>query len=111
MQLVQLQKGLTKLDDKKVVLVGVSYDPVDVLAKFAEKQKITFPLLSDPGSKTIAAFGLTNKEARGRAEGVAYPGTVILDKNGVIRAKLFHEGVIKRHTADDILRAVEGLKD
>ena len=94
-----------------MALVAVSYDPVDVLAKFAEKQKITYPLLSDPGGKTIAAYGLTNKEAKGKQEGIPHPGTVIVDKAGVIRAKLFHEGVIKRHSADDILRAAEAVKD
>ena len=28
--------------------------------------KITFPLLSDPGSKTIEAYNILNKAAKGR---------------------------------------------
>jgi peroxiredoxin Q/BCP len=94
-----------------VAVVAISYDEVDVLTKFAEKQKITYPLLSDPGGKTIAAYGLTNKEAKGKQEGIPYPGTMIVDKAGVIRAKLFHEGPYKRHTAEEVLKAAEAVKD
>ena len=91
-------------------IVGISYDPVDVLAKFTEKNMITFPLLSDIDSKTIAAYHLKNKEAKGMAEGTPYPGTFVVDKDGVVRAKLFFEGVFKRHTADDLLKAAESVK-
>jgi peroxiredoxin len=106
-----LQKNADKLAEKKIKLVAISYDDVDVLKKFADKQKITFPLLSDPESKTIKAYGLLNTDAKGKAEGVPNPGTVILDKKGVIRAKLFHDGFIKRHTADDILKAAGEVKE
>ena len=105
-----MQKDLKSLEDKKVKLVGLSYDAVDVLAKFAEKEKITFPLLSDPESKTIQAYGLLNKEAKDKSEGIPYPGTMLIDKDGVIRAKLFHDGFIKRHDAEDILKAAADLK-
>ena len=66
--------------------------------------------MSDAGSKAIKEFGLLNPEAKGKAEGVPYPGTMIIDKDGVIRAKLFHDGIVERHTAADIIRAVEALK-
>lgn len=108
--LVQLQKNVKKFEDAGVAVVGISYDPVDVLAKFAEHQKISYPLLSDPESKTIKAFGLLNAEAKGKMEGISYPGTVILDKDGVIRAKLFFEGYKERSGADAILKAASELK-
>jgi peroxiredoxin len=105
-----LQRDLKKLEDGEVQVVGISYDPVDVLTKFAEKQKITFPLLSDPDSKTIKAYGLVNKEAKGKTEGIPYPGTMILDKEGVIRAKLFFDGPYKRHNVEEILKAAADRK-
>jgi len=94
------------LEEKKVQVVGLSYDTVDVLAKFANRRKITFPLLSDPDSMTIQAFHLMNAEAQGIAEGVPFPGTVILDHQGTIRAKLFFDGYSKRHVPQDILKAI-----
>jgi peroxiredoxin Q/BCP len=94
-----------------VTVVAVSYDAVDVLTKFAEKQTITYPLLSDPGGKTIAAYGLSNRDAKGKFEGIPYPGTMIVDAKGVIRAKLFHDGFVARHTAEQIVKAAGEIKD
>jgi peroxiredoxin len=81
-----------------------------VLARFAEKRKITFPLLSDVGSKTISAFGLLNKEVKGSAAGIPYPGTVVIDRDGVIRAKLFLNGYRDRHTKEQLIKAVKEIK-
>jgi peroxiredoxin len=106
-----LQSESKKFAEKNVTVVAISYDPVDDLKKFADKQSVTFPLLSDPDSATIKAYGLLNKDAKGKTEGIPYPGTMVLDKAGVIRAKLFHDGYAKRHTADDILKAIAEIKD
>jgi len=81
-----------------------------VLAKFADKSKITFPLLSDEGSKVIEAYGILNKEAEGRAKGIPHPMTFLVDKQGVIRAKLFHEGYAKRHTSQDLIQASKDVR-
>ena len=81
-----------------------------MLAKFTQTNKITFPLLSDPESKTIKAYGILNREEKGKSAGVPYPGTYVVDKNGVVRAKLFHEGPFQRHTIDDLLKAAAEVK-
>jgi peroxiredoxin len=81
-----------------------------VLARFTEKQKITYPLLSDAGSKTITAYGLLNKEAKGKTEGIPYPGTVVIDREGVIRTKLFLDGYRQRHATEALIKAAEGIK-
>ena len=91
-------------------MVGISYDSVDILQKFATKQKIRFPLLSDPEHQTIADYGLTNKEAKGKLNGVPYPGTILLDSKGVIRGKAFFEGYRERHGPDELLKIAEGIK-
>jgi peroxiredoxin len=81
-----------------------------VLAGFADKAKNTFPLLSDPGSKTIIAYGLLNKDAKGKTEGIPYPGTMLIDRDGVIRAKLFLDGYRDRSSAKDLISAAKGIK-
>jgi peroxiredoxin len=111
-----LQGDLKKIEDAGVKVVGVSYDSVEVLKKFADDRKITYPLLSDPDSKTIAAYALKNKETAGKKvgtvdlDGVPYPGTLIVDRDGVIRAKLFVDGYKDRHSIDELVKAAEGLK-
>jgi peroxiredoxin len=72
--------------------------------------KISFPLLSDPGSKTIEAYHIRNEAAKGKAEGVPYPGTFIVDRAGVIRAKLFLEGYRDRSSAEEIVTAAKTVK-
>lgn len=109
--MVQLQADLDKIKASGIQLVGISYDPVPALKKFADDHKITFPLLSDPGSKTIDAYHIRNEAAKGKAEGVPNPGTFIVDKSGVIRAKLFLEGFRTRHTTDELTRAARALLD
>jgi len=74
-----------------------------VLAQAAAKHEITFPLLSDEGSATIRAFGI---EAQ---DGLPHPGTILIDRNGQIRAKLFHDGYRQRHASDEIIEAAGPL--
>ena len=97
------------LKDNNVRPVGVSYDSVEVLKQFSEQHGLSFTLLSDPDSVTIKAFGLLNKDAEGKAQGISYPGIIILDKEGTIRAKLFFEGYRERHSATDIAKAVSEI--
>jgi peroxiredoxin len=104
-----LQADQKEFEAAGIQIVGISYDSVEVLGRFAEK-KITFPLLSDSGSKTIAAYGLLNKEATGKAEGIPYPGTLVIDRDGIIRAKLFLDGFRERHSKDELIKAAKGIK-
>jgi peroxiredoxin len=103
---VQLQADLKKIEGAGVTVVAISYDPVDVLADFAKSKGITFPLLADAGSKTIDAYGIRDAEGNG----YPHPGTFLVDKEGVIRAKLFEEGFKKRHSTEALLEAAKGLK-
>jgi peroxiredoxin Q/BCP len=103
--LVQLQADRKEVEAAGVQVVGVSYDPVKVLAGFAARRGIQFPLLSDPGSKTIEAYGVLNKAGKG----VPHPGTFVIDKEGVVRAKLFLEGYRTRHSSADLIKAAKAL--
>ena len=101
-----MQKDLNKIEAAGVKVVGISYDSVDVLKRFADKQKITFPLLSDPESKTIIAYSIKNKEMAGRKvgnvnlDGVPYPGTFIVDKDGVRVGVTFVGGFLRRRSPE-----------
>ena len=83
---------------------------METLSKFVKKENIKFSLLSDPESKTIEAFKIRNKKVRfPRQEGIPHPTTFVVDKDGIIRAKL--PGTTrKRHTTDELLEAVGKMK-
>jgi peroxiredoxin Q/BCP len=110
-----LQKDLSKIEDSGVRVVGISYDSVDVLQRFSAKRGITFPLLSDPDSKVIAAYALRNKETAGKKlgnidlDGIPYPGTLIINKEGIIRGKLFIDGYRERHSTEELIKAAAAL--
>lgn len=105
-----MQRDLASLEAAGLQVAGISYDDVKVLKTFADKANITFPLLSDSGSKTIEDFHIRNPAAKGKIEGVPYPGTYIIDSKGVIRAKLFLDGYRDRHTTDALLGAAKGVE-
>ena len=107
--MVKLQAELKKFEDAGAQVVAISYDKVDVLAKFADERKITLPLLSDPESKAIKPFGMLIEDAKGNYEGLAKPGIFILDKEAVIRAKV-KETVFQRPSTDELLKAIKDVK-
>ena len=90
-------------------MVAISYDEPETLRAFARQRGIGYPLLSDAGSRTIDAYALRNEKARGRTAGIPHPGTILVDRAGVVRARLFHEGYQRRHGPDDILAAAARL--
>lgn len=108
--MVQLQTNLKGIEATGGRVVAISYDRPEVLKGFAKERSISFPLLSDPGSKTIDAYGIRNQEASGRAAGIPYPGTFIIDRQGVIRAKLFLEGYRDRAPAAEVIEALKKAK-
>ena len=105
-----MQRDLKSIEDAGVQVVGISYDDTKILKAFSDRMKIAFPLLSDPGSRTIDAYHIRNQAARGKAVGVPNPGTFILDRHGVIRAKLFLEGYRQRHTTEALIEAAKSIK-
>lgn len=102
MELEQNTKEFEKLGLK---VAGLSYDSRAVLKNFADRKSIHFPLLSDPDSKVIRELGILNEEVPKASpfSGIPYPGTYILDHNGVVVAKYFEEDYKQRFTAADIL--------
>ena len=88
---MELAHNADKIRAAGLGLAAISYDSPAVLKNFADRQKISFPLLSDAGSKTIREYGILNEEAPkdSFAFGVPYPGIYILDARGVVTAKYF----------------------
>ena len=91
-------------------LAAISYDSVAVLKAFADRQHITYPLLSDPDSKIIREFGIQNVTvpANSMAYGIPYPGTYVVDPSGKVVAKFFEEDYKERTPTLEILDRVGG---
>ena len=109
-QLQALQADLKQVEMSGVRVVGLSYDAPATSSAAAAKLGLTFPLLSDPGSKVIAAYGILNTEAKGKAAGVAHPVVFIVDGKGIIRAKLGRDGYKDRPESAEIIDEAKNLK-
>ncbi len=84
-------------------MAALSYDSPEVLRAFADRHAIAFPLMSDPGSKTIEAWGLLNREVSGREAGIPYPGTFLIDRDGRVVERAFEANYRERITGASIL--------
>jgi peroxiredoxin len=119
-QLVELQRVSGELVRQGFALFAISYDSVDTLKAFAEKNGVTFPLLSDAGSTAIrelgmldehldqhhAEFGLT---VRDEQRGVCYPGVFVLDERGTVTQRRFQRNYRVRESGAGILEQALGL--
>jgi hypothetical protein len=86
-----------------VKLAAISYDSEEILKFFSDRHKVDYPLLGDPDSKTIAAFGVLNPEATGMQKGFARPGYFFIDTKGIIREKFFEAKYRERLTGNSII--------
>ncbi len=109
-------------------MAAISYDPPEILAAFSQRYGITFPLLSDVGSRTITAYGILNtvaddalgpdggdpsvvadvrehvsatgsRNAAVVTKGTPFPGTFLVDRNGRVTARDFEDFYRERTTA------------
>jgi peroxiredoxin len=102
-QLVQLQTAIARFKKQGIGLAAISYDSVEILKYFTDKHKITFPMLADPNSETIRAYGVLNTEALDRFKGMARPGFFFIDNKGVIREKFFEARYRERLSGNNVI--------
>ena len=95
-----MHENLEALAATDTQVVAISYDSVEILKKFAETSGVTFPLLSDPDSATIRAFGIHNKK------GLPHPGTYVIGADRKVLATIFFDGYRKRHTSAELIEAL-----
>jgi hypothetical protein len=120
---------LSQLRGKGLGLAAISYDSVEILGTFSQQHGITFPMLSDPGSATIKAYGIlatvaeealarglddpvlaadvrlhvTQNAVNERVRGVPYPGTFMLDRQGRVTARFFEDFFRERNTVSSMM--------
>ncbi len=108
-QMIELKDAAGALAKRGYALAAISYDAPAVQADFAARQGIGFTFLSDPGSRTIDAWGLRDPQYApdSFAYGVPKPAIFVIDRRGIIRAKLAEEGYKVRPTVASILDATD----
>jgi hypothetical protein len=97
---------------KGIHLAAVSYDSVDLLQHFSQRAGISYPLISDPESRMIRAFGILNENFQRDHQwyGVPFPGTYLIDETGKVAAKYFEQDHRERFTASNVIYRQLGLE-
>ena len=105
-QTCDFRDSLQVFQDAGYGVVGISRDSVATLARFAQEEHLTFPVLSDPDRRVhdlYDAFG--EKKLYGKVVNGVLRCTFVLDENGVITMALRnikatgHVAMLKRKLA------------
>jgi len=97
-QMIDLNSGVAAMEKRGYKMAGISYDKPEVLKTFVDRRMLTYTLLSDPKSEVIDRYKLRDPQypPGNFAYGVPRPIIFILDRGGVIKAKLYEDTYTKR---------------
>jgi peroxiredoxin len=85
-EMCAFRDSMARLIDLKAQVVGVSVNDPFSNKAFAEKNRLTFPILSDYNRQVIKTYGVETPDFGGlKGYTVAKRSIFILDKNGVVR--------------------------
>jgi thioredoxin-dependent peroxiredoxin len=88
---VDFSNSLDELDASGVAVLGVSPDEPAKLVKFRERDSLTFPLLSDPDTKVLQAYGAYGeKKLYGKTMVGVIRSTFIVDADGRIEKAFYN---------------------
>lgn len=89
-------------------MASLSYDSQQVLSNFAGRVKITYPMLSDPDSNVIRAFGLLNETVPKGTPffGVPWPASFIIAPGGTVKARFLEKDYRQRYSAGTVLLSI-----
>jgi peroxiredoxin Q/BCP len=96
------------MQQRGIVVLGVSKDSISSHQKFADKYGLPFPLLADTDTTVSQLYGAYGEKS---SYGKTYMGvirkTFLIDKDGIVR-KIWHKVKPEGH-ANEVLEAIEEL--
>jgi len=91
-EMCAFRDSMTRLNELKAQVVGVSVNDPFSNKGFAERNMLTFPLLSDYKREIIRLYGIELKDFAGlKGYSVAKRSVFVLDKNGIVRYRWVSE--------------------
>ena len=104
-----LRDTAAELEKRDTVVLGISPDPVNRLAKFAERDGLNFTLLADEDHAVADKYGAWGpKKFMGREFDGILRTTFIVNKEGKLAAVLDKFKTKTHH--DDLIAALDGLE-
>ncbi|AYE96992.1 thioredoxin-dependent thiol peroxidase [Mycobacterium paragordonae] len=90
-QACDFRDSLAELNEAGIDVVGISPDKPEKLAKFRDAEGLTFPLLSDPERKVLAAYGaFGEKQMYGKTVTGVIRSTFVVDEKGKVEVAQYN---------------------
>jgi thioredoxin-dependent peroxiredoxin len=82
--------SLSQLNGQGIAVLGISPDQPAKLARFRDKESLTFPLLSDPDRAVLQAYGAYGeKKLYGKTTVGVIRSTFVIDADGKVEKALY----------------------
>ena len=102
----EFRENLPQFEDEDVAIVGISDDPVDDLASFAEEYDLPFDLLADEDGEVATLYeSYGEKQMFGNTFDGVFRNTYVVGPDGRIEAA--YEGVSPEGHAETVLSEVQ----
>jgi len=89
-QACDFRDNLADLNDAGLAVLGISPDPPAKLAKFRDRDSLTFPLLSDPDHAVLEAYGAYGeKKLYGKTTVGVIRSTFVVGADGKIEQAMY----------------------
>ena len=90
-QACDFRDGLGELTDAGYAVLGISKDPVATLARFAEEERLNFPVLSDESLEVHRAYGAWGeKQLYGKTVTGVLRSTFVVGADGTLEHALYN---------------------
>jgi thioredoxin-dependent peroxiredoxin len=90
-QACDFRDSLDSLAAAGITVLGISPDEPEKLAKFRERDGLTFPLLSDPDKSVLEAYGAYGeKKLYGKTVVGVIRSTFVIDADGTVEQALYN---------------------
>jgi peroxiredoxin Q/BCP len=103
-EVCSMRDALSDLTTIGADVYGISLDSVRDQAQFAEKQRLTFPLLSDPDASAATKYGVLDPSGE-----YTKRVTFVIDERGILR-KVIDEVNVHTH-GPDLATVIDQLKN
>ncbi len=110
-EMCTLRDALSRLNELNARVVGVSVNDPFTNKAFAEKNALTYPLLSDYERKVVQAWGIALKDFAGlKGYTVAKRSVFIVDKSGLVQYRWVSEDPAQEPSYGEIEKKLKEMQ-
>lgn len=105
-----IQQNIDKFSAAGITPVAISVDPVQTNRELAERNGLTFPILSDPNLDAIRRYDLVHAGQGEEGRDLSRPGEFLIDGSGTVRWLNLTENYWIRARPEEILEKAKEFR-